>query len=73
MLSNIEHWIAADGSFRMRANVVVWEYRKGVTTAHPGWQAYEMVKDARGAWMVSTKIVCLLDCDAPQGNYAFIL
>jgi 3-phenylpropionate/cinnamic acid dioxygenase small subunit len=73
MLSNIEQWTAADGSLRARANMVVWEYRKGTTRAHAGWQAYEIARDARGLWMLANKIVCLLDCDAPQGNYAFIL
>lgn len=73
MLSNIEQWKAADGNLRARANVVIWERRKGETRAYPGWQAYEIVRDASGALVIATKIVCLLDCEAPQGNYAFIL
>ena len=58
---------------RARANVEIWEYRKGETRAYPGWQAYEMRRDPSGALLIATKIVCLLDCDAPHGNYAFIL
>jgi len=73
MLTNIEQWTLSDGSFRARANVVIWETRKGRTRAHPGWQAYEVVRDDSGALRLATKIVCLLDCDAPQGNYSFIL
>jgi 3-phenylpropionate/cinnamic acid dioxygenase small subunit len=73
MLSNVEQWSAADGGVRARANLVIWEHRKGETRAHPGWQAYEIVRDAQAALVVATKVVCLLDCDAPQGNYAFIL
>ena len=73
MLANIEQWAAADGGLRARANVVIWEYRKGEIRAYPGWQAYEIVRDPAGALALATKIVCLLDCDAPQGNYAFIL
>lgn len=73
MLSNIEQWAAKDGSLRARANVVIWEHRKGETRAHPGWQVYEIVHDDRGALSIATKIVCLLDCDGPQGNYSFIL
>lgn len=73
MLTNIEQWTADDGGVRARANVVIWEHRKGETRAYPGWQAYELVRDASGALALATKIVCLLDCDAPQGNYAFIL
>ena len=73
MLSNIERWAAADGSVRARANVVIWEHRRAATRAYPGWQAYEIVRDARGRPVLASKIVCLLDCDAPQGNYAFIL
>ena len=73
MLTNIEQWTAADGSVRARANVVIWEYRKGQTRSYPGWQAYEIERDASGFLALATKIVCLLDCDAPHGNYAFIL
>ena len=73
MLSNVEQWTGADGSARVRANVVIWEYRKGDMRAYPGWQAYEIVRDGAGAFVLVTKIVCLLDCDAPQANYAFIL
>lgn len=73
MLSNIEQWTSKDGTLRARANVVIWEHRKGETRAHPGWQAYEIVHDDRGALSIATKIVCLLDCDGPQGNYSFIL
>lgn len=73
MLTNIEQWTADDGSLRARANVVIWEHRKGQTRAYPGWQAYEIVRDASGALALSTKIICLLDCDEPHGNYAFIL
>ena len=73
MLTNVEQWPAPDGRVRARANVVIWEYRKGHTRAYPGWQAYEIVTDPRGALLLSSKIVSLLDSDAPQGNYAFIL
>jgi benzoate/toluate 1,2-dioxygenase beta subunit len=73
MLTNIEQWRADDGALRARANVVIWEYRKGHTRANPGSQVYEIVRDASGALSIATKIVCLLDCDAPQGNYSFIL
>ncbi len=73
MLSNIEHWTHPDGSVVARANVVIWEYRKGQTRAHPGMTVYELVPDSSGARVLATKIVCLLDCDAPQGNYSFLL
>ena len=73
MLTNIEQWTLSDGSFRARANVVIWESRKGRTRAYPGWQAYEVVRDDSGTLRLATKIVCLLDCEAPQGNYSFIL
>ena len=73
MLTNIEQWISPDGSLRARANVVIWEHRKCQTRAYPGWQVYEIVRNVSGNLALSTKIVCLLDCDQPQGNYAFIL
>lgn len=73
MLSNIEQWTPADGALRASANVVIWEYRKGQTRAYPGSQVYELVRDPTGVLVLATKIVCLLDCDAPQGNYSFII
>ena len=73
MLANIEQWSRPDRSLCARANITIWEYRKGATHAHPGWQAYEMIRDPAGQLLIATKIVCLLDCDAPRGNYAFIL
>jgi 3-phenylpropionate/cinnamic acid dioxygenase small subunit len=73
MLSNLEWWTAPGGGLYACANVVIWEHRKATTRPYPGWQAYEIVRDARGEWVVAIKIVCLLDCDGPQGNYAFIL
>lgn len=73
MLSNIEHWAGPGDSIRARANVVIWEYRKGQMRAYAGSQIYALAPDARGRLAVQTKIVHLLDCDAPQGNYSFIL
>ncbi len=73
MLSNVECWTRPDGGFGARANVVIWEQRKGETRARPGWQAYEIVRGESGRLAIATKIVLLLDCDSPQGNYAFIL
>jgi hypothetical protein len=73
MLTNIEQWTADDGALRALANVVIWEYRKGAHRAWPGAQVYEFACAASGALTLATKIVCLLDCDAPQGNYSFIL
>ena len=73
MLTNIEQWAAPDGGVRARANVVIWEYRKGEMRPWPGWQVYEFLREPGGELALATKIVCLLDCDAPQGNYSFIL
>lgn len=72
-LSGIEAWTMPGGRLAARANVVIWEYRKGVTHAHPGLQVYEFTSDARGAQVIESKIVSLLDCDGPQGNYSFML
>lgn len=73
MLSGIEPWTLADGAPAARANVVIWEYRKGQTRAYPGLQVYQFVRDTAGALLLANKIVSLLDCDAPQGNYSFML
>lgn len=73
MLSNIEHWTGPGDSVRARANVVIWEYRKGQMRHYAGSQVYALAPDAQGRLAMQTKIVHLLDCDAPQGNYSFIL
>ena len=73
MLTNIESWTGTDGAAIARANVVIWEYRKGQLRSHAGMQIYELVRDTAGAMVVATKIVSLLDCDGPQGNYSFML
>lgn len=73
MLSNIEHWTGPDGGLRARANMVIWEFRKGQMRSYAGSQIYALAPDTRGCLAVQTKIVHLLDCDAPQGNYSFIL
>ncbi|MEO8858263.1 MAG: aromatic-ring-hydroxylating dioxygenase subunit beta [Burkholderiaceae bacterium] len=73
MLSGIEAWATSDGGLTARANVVIWEYRKGVTRSHPGMQIYEFARDTRGVTLIATKVLSLLDCDAPQGNYSFML
>lgn len=72
MLSDMESWTASEGRTLARANIVIWEHRKAETRAYPGWQAYEIVRETTGTLVLATKIVCLLDCDAPQGNYSFI-
>lgn len=72
-VSHIECWTLDDGSLAARANIVIWEHRKGITRAHPAMQVYEIVRDPAGAMVLAAKIVSLLDCDAPQGNYAFLL
>lgn len=73
MLSNIEQWAGPGDTVRARANMVIWEYRKGHMRAHAGSQVYGLAPNAHGQLAVQMKIVHLLDCDAPQGNYAFIL
>lgn len=73
MLSNIECWSDDGTRVVARANLTLWEHRKGVTRAWPGFQVYEIMREVPGSPLIATKIVCLLERDAPQGNYAFIL
>lgn len=68
VLSNVEQFRAENGALLVRANLVIWEYRKGITRAYAGWQGYEIQSG-----LVASKIIALLDCDAPQGNYSFML
>lgn len=74
MLGNVEQWVdrAAD-SLVARANLVIWEHRKGQTRAWPGYQVYEIERTMDGPMRIANKIICLLERDAPQGNYAFML
>jgi 3-phenylpropionate/cinnamic acid dioxygenase small subunit len=71
MLSNLEQVPLPSGALLVRANVVIWEYRKGAMRTYAGWQCYE-INLGRAQGPISTKILCFLDCDAPQGNYSFI-
>ena len=74
MLTNAEQWVDAQADCIVaRANFVIWEHRKGQTRAWPGYQVVEVARSATGALLIANKIVCLLERDAPQGNYAFIL
>lgn len=74
MLSNAEQWIDPQtGCTMARANLVIWEHRKGRTRAWPAYQVYELAQGAEGQWLIASRILCLLERDAPQGNYAFIL
>jgi hypothetical protein len=57
----------------LRANLVIWEHRKGQTRAWPGYQVVEVSGSSNGPLLIANKIICLLERDAPQGNYAFIL
>jgi len=72
MLSNIEQWNVAQDEIRVRANVVIWEYRKHETRSYPGTQEYEILRQS-GKLLIKTKVVRLLNSDSPQGNYSFIL
>jgi benzoate/toluate 1,2-dioxygenase beta subunit len=72
MLSNIEQRNVSENEIRVRANVVIWEYRKHETRSYPGTQEYEIVRES-GELLIRTKVVRLLNSDSPQGNYSFIL
>jgi len=72
MLSNIEQWNVADDEIRVRANVVIWEYRKHEIRSYPGTQEYDIQRQS-GKLLIRTKVVRLLNSDSPQGNYSFIL
>ena len=74
MLSNVEQWVDREtGGLVARANLVIWEHRKAQTRAWPGYQVYEIERTIGGPLRIANKIICLLERDAPQGNYAFIL
>ena len=74
MLTNVEQWVDAQADCMVaRANFVIWEHRKGQTRAWPGYQVVDVARSTNGSLLIANKIICLLERDAPQGNYAFIL
>lgn len=74
MLTNAEQWVDAQTNCVVaRANLVIWEHRKGQTRAWPGYEVVETTRSTTGSLLIANKIICLLERDAPQGNYAFIL
>ncbi|MFT7533476.1 MAG: 3-phenylpropionate/cinnamic acid dioxygenase small subunit [Gammaproteobacteria bacterium] len=72
MLTNIEQRNISDNEIWVRANLVIWEYRKHETRSYPGTQEYQIVRES-GKLLIRTKVVRLLNSDSPQGNYSFIL
>jgi 3-phenylpropionate/cinnamic acid dioxygenase small subunit len=72
MLTNIEQHNISDDEIRVRANIVIWEYRKQETRSYPGTQEYELIRES-GKLLIRTKVVSLINSDSPQGNYSFIL
>jgi len=72
MLTNFEQRNLADDRFHVRANLVIWEYRRNETRSYPGTQEYEIVNES-GKLSIRTKVIRLLNSDSPQGNYSFIL
>ncbi len=74
MLTNVEQWVDAQADCMVaRANFVIWEHRKSQTRAWPGYQVVDVARSTNGSLLIVNKIICLLERDAPQGNYAFIL
>jgi benzoate/toluate 1,2-dioxygenase subunit beta len=74
MLTNAEQWVDVQADCIVaRANLVIWEHRKGQTRAWPGYQVVEVTRSTAGSMLIANKIICFLERDAPQGNYAFIL
>ena len=74
MLTNAEQWLDDQTNCIVaRTNLVIWEHRKGQTRAWPGYQVVEVARSMTGSLLIANKIICLLERDAPQGNYAFIL
>jgi benzoate/toluate 1,2-dioxygenase beta subunit len=72
MLTNFEQRSLPEDRFHVRANLVIWEFRKGEIRHYPGTQEYEILRES-GKLRIATKVVRLLNSDAPQGNYSFIL
>lgn len=73
-ITNIEQWGAPNGNIRVCMNALIWEYRKGQMHCFPARQAYEIRNDEKnlGRGSIQLKVVHLLDCDSPQGNYSFM-
>lgn len=67
-LANIEAWEGANGAIEVTASLVIHEYRRAPMNVFAGIQSIEIA-----GGRIRTKIIELLDCDAPQGNNSFIL
>lgn len=71
-VTNIEAWREDDGGFRLRSNLVAWEYRRQQTSSYAGCQYHLLVRSG-DRLRIRFKIICLVNQADPQGNITFIL
>jgi len=72
IISGVEAWTEADGSLRVRASGVTYDWRKDVMETHPVTLMYRLRPEGDD-WKIVYRIVHRLDCDGPTTNLSYIL
>lgn len=76
-LSNLEAWTAADDEIRVRSNLIIHTYRKGVhqqgTHRVLPCRCGYVLKKVSNHWLIEIKQINLIDADEEQGNNSFFL
>lgn len=72
IVSGVEAWTESDGSLRVRASGVTYDWRRDVMETHPVTLMYRLRADGDD-WKVVYRIVHRLDCDGPTTNISYII
>ena len=72
LISNIEAWKGQTGDLEVRSNIVIWEHRRGRTSAFIGRQEHQLAGGGTNRPM-KKKVIVLINRDEPLGNVTFIL
>ena len=72
VIGNVETTVdPATGEQLVRSNVVVHEFRAGVTKTYPGWYGH-VLRKTEGGWRIKLKQINLLDSDQIHENLTLV-
>lgn len=72
VIGNVETTVdPATGEQLVRSNVVVHEFRAGVTKTYPGWYGH-VLRKTEGGWRIKLKQINLLDSDQVHENLTLV-
>jgi 3-phenylpropionate/cinnamic acid dioxygenase small subunit len=72
VIGNVETTVdPATGEHLVRSNVVVHEFRAGVTKTYPGWYGH-VLRETESGWRITLKQVNLLDSDQIHENLTLV-